>query len=102
MGEGAARTTQQGEIVMMSYLALAVLSSLTAQELLDRSIAYHDPQGSWERGAFEITELASLLDGTSRRSVLRIDNARSRFELESAVDGRALVLVVENDIASAP
>ena len=83
--------------MMMPYLALALLSSLTAKKLLDRSIAYHDPHGRWERGAFEITEFASRPDGTGRRNILRIDNARSRFELDSTVDGRALALVVEND-----
>ncbi|HEV8336279.1 MAG TPA: DUF6503 family protein [Candidatus Polarisedimenticolia bacterium] len=86
---------------MMPYLALAVLSSLTAKELLDRSIAYHDPHGSWERGAFEVTELASQPDGTAHRNVFRFDNARNRFELESSVDGRVLNLVVENDDAVA-
>jgi len=83
--------------MMTPYLLLAMFSSLTASELLNRSIAYHDPHGSWERGAFEITELASRPDGTGRRNVLRFDNARSRFEMESTVDGRALSLAVEND-----
>jgi len=86
---------------MMPYLALALLSSLTAKELLDCSIAYHDPYGSWERGAFAITEFASRPDGTGHRNVLRFDNARSRFELDSSVDGRALTLVVENDMVVA-
>jgi hypothetical protein len=87
--------------MMMPYLALALVSSFTAKELLECSIAYHDPHGSWERGAFEITELASPPDGAGHRNVLRFDNARSRFELESSVDGRTLSLVVENDNAIA-
>ena len=86
---------------MLPYLAVALLSSLTAKELLDRSIAYHDPQRSWERGAFQITELAGQPDGTSRRNVLRIDNARSRFEWESSIDGHAIIVMVENDKAVA-
>jgi hypothetical protein len=83
--------------MVMAYLALALVSSLTAKELLDRSIAYHDPQGSWDRGAFEIAEVASRPDGTGHRNVLRFDNARGRFELDGSVDGRALALAVEND-----
>ncbi len=86
---------------MLPYLAVALLSSLTAKELLDRSIAYHDPQRNWERGAFQITELASQPDGTSRRNVLRFDNARGRFEWESSIDGHAITVVVENDKAVA-
>jgi len=84
--------------MMVPYVALALLSSLTAKELLDRSIAYHDPEGRWGRGAFEITELASRPDGTGHRNILRLDNARSWFELDSSVNGRALSFVVENDM----
>ena len=75
------------------YLVLALLFAPTAKELLDCSIAYHDPQGRWERGAFEITDQSTRPDGTGRRTVLRFDNARSRFEMEGSVDGRALVAV---------
>jgi len=84
---------------MVSYavLAFALFSSLSAADLLDRAIAYHDPDGRWARGAFEITELASRPDGTDHHNVLRFDNARGRFELETSVDGRAVNLVVEND-----
>jgi len=82
---------------MTPHILLAILSTLTASDLLNRSIAYHDPNGVWGRGAFEITELTSQPDGTRRRNVLRFDNARSRFELESTVDGRPLTLSVEND-----
>jgi hypothetical protein len=87
----------EAETMMMSYLAFALISSVTAKELLDRSIAYHDPQGRWERGAFEITDLTSRPDGTGRRTVLRFDNGRGRFEMDGSSDGRALNFVVEND-----
>jgi hypothetical protein len=87
--------------MMTPYFVLALLSSLDAKELLNRSIAYHDPNGRWERGAFEITDLSTRLDGTGSRTVLRFDNARSRFELESSIDGRALRILVENDTVDA-
>ncbi len=98
VGAEARAAIGAGEMVTIPYLALVLFSSLSAKDLLDRCIAYHDPHGTWERGAFEITELASRPDGTAHRNVLRFDNARSRFELESAVDGRALSLAVENDV----
>jgi hypothetical protein len=80
-----------------AVLAFAWLSSLSAAELLQRSIAYHDPEGRWARAAFAITEVASWPDGSSRRNVLRFDNARGRFELESSMDGRVVGFVVDND-----
>ncbi len=82
---------------MITPYIFALLSSLTAEELLNRSIAYHDPHGHWQRGAFEITDLSRRPDGTGRHTVLRFDNARSRFEMESDIDGHALTIVVEND-----
>ncbi len=82
-------------------LVLALLSSLTSRELLDRSIAYHDPQGRWARGAFQITDQSTRPDGTTRRTVLRFDNSRGRFEMETVRDGRTLAIVVENDKAEA-
>jgi hypothetical protein len=78
-------------------LAFALFSSVSATALLERSIAYHDPDGRWARGAFKFIELASRPDGSGHRNVLRFDNARGRFELETSVDDRAVTLVVEND-----
>jgi hypothetical protein len=82
---------------MTPSIVLALFSALAAEGLLHRSIAYHDPDGRWERGAFEITDVSSRVDGTGRRTVLRFDNARGRFEMEQVVDGRVLKIVVEND-----
>lgn len=82
---------------MTPSIVLALFSALAAEELLNRSIVYHDPDGRWERGTFEITDQSSRLDGTGRRTVLRFDNARSRFEIEQVVDGRDLKIAVEND-----
>ena len=85
----------------MIALALVLFASVTAKDLLDRSIAYHDPQATWQRGVFEITEVASRPDGASHRNIVRLDNVRDRFELRSSVDHRALTLVVEDDRAVA-
>lgn len=82
---------------MTAVLAVALLASLTARELLDCSIAYHDPNGRWDRGSFEFTDVSRPVKGTGRRTVLRFDNARGRFEMESSIDGRPLEVVVENE-----
>ena len=56
--------------------ALAVLlASLTAQQLLDRCIAYHDPEDRWRTGAFEIVDRSTRPDGKGRLTRLRFDNA---------------------------
>jgi hypothetical protein len=76
----------------------ALLSTLTAEELLSRSIAYHDPDGRWDRGAFTITLGESRPDGSVRRTVVRLDNGRGRFEIERELgDGRRMEAAVVND-----
>jgi hypothetical protein len=60
-----------------------------ASELLKCSIAYHDPGGRWQQGAFKIIDVSSRPDGTvGRRTILRLDNARGYTNMESHVDGR--------------
>jgi hypothetical protein len=82
---------------MTQSIVLALFSALAAEELLNRSIAYHDPDGQWARGSFEITDQSTRPDGGGRRTVLRFDNARGRFEMEQSFDGHTLRIVVEND-----
>lgn len=82
---------------MTPSIILALVSALAAQELLNRSIAYHDPDGRWARGAFEITDQSTPPGGGGRRTVLRLDNARGRFEMEQSIDGHTLKIVVENE-----
>jgi uncharacterized protein DUF6503 len=69
-----------------------------ASDLLTRSIAYHDPEGKWQQGAFRITDISSRPDGTiGRRTILRIDNARGRFDMETRLDGRVVTATINGD-----
>lgn len=52
-----------------------------AAELLQRSIAYHDPQGLWAEGTWRLQLDEPRPDGRSRATTLVLDNARGRFEL---------------------
>jgi hypothetical protein len=83
--------------MMTPHIVLALLSSLTATDILNRCIAYHDPDGRWGRGTFAITDVATRPGGKGSRKVLRFDNARGRFEMESSVDSHALKIVVQKD-----
>lgn len=82
---------------MTSPLAVLLLATLSANDVLTRSIAYHDPEGRWGRGTFEITEVAIPPSGPAHRNVLLFDNARSRFELRTSLEGRPVTLVVQDD-----
>src|SRR4029450_12958822 len=77
----------QSAFVILLYLAVPSLSPAqvepptsagdtkqpSASELLTCSIAYHDPNGSWQQGAFKITDISSRPDGTTgRRTIVRL------------------------------
>lgn len=54
----------------------------TAQDLLQRSIAYHDPDGRFLTEAQRLIFAESRPDGTDRRTEVFIDVAGQRFEIE--------------------
>jgi hypothetical protein len=66
-----------------------------AAELLNCSIAYHDPGGRWQQGAFEIIDVSSRPDGSvGRRTILRLDNARGLTSMEGHVDGHVATATI--------
>jgi len=91
---------------LLSALCLAVPAPLLSQveprpasELLRCSIAYHDPDGRWQQGAFRITDVSSRPDGTvGRRTILLFDNARGRFDMESRFDGHVVTATTIGNI----
>lgn len=58
-----------------------------AAELLERSIAHHDPLDRWSHGIFELSIGESSPDGSERATEVLIDNLRGRFEITSTRDG---------------
>lgn len=60
----------------------------TASELLDRSIEYHDPGGSWGTSALELYLDETRPDGGVRKTDLLIDLPRETFVWNSQRHGR--------------
>lgn len=58
----------------------------SAEELLARAIAYHDPDDRWRHGAWRLTLAETRPDGPVRRTVVIIDHPAGRFDY-SARDG---------------
>jgi len=87
--------------MLLHFVVLSLLSAHTAEELLSRSLAYHDPDGRWGQDAVVLTLGESRPDGSERKTVLRIDNGRGRFEMQRRLpDGRVLDATVVNDEVS--
>jgi hypothetical protein len=73
-----------------AHAGRAVGETAAAEELLADSIAVHDPDGVWARGAFRLAFEESRPDGSIRQTVVVIDNGRGRFEYASQRDGRKI------------
>jgi Family of unknown function (DUF6503) len=103
----------QSVIVIVLYLAVPSLSPAqvepptsagdtkqpSASELLTCSIAYHDPNGSWQQGEFKITDISSRPDGTTgRRTIVRLHNGQGRFALESHFNDHVVTAAIKGNV----
>lgn len=71
---------------LSSILSIILLTNLNAQnisasEVLDKSIAFHDPQGNWPsfKGVLQVT--METPKGSPRQSMIRIDLPNESFQL---------------------
>jgi len=84
-------------MMMIPMQALLVLATLSASDLLDRAIDYHDPEGRFWSAPIQIELSETRPDGPARKTRVTIDNTRGRFEMERHVDGRQVDIFIEGD-----
>ena len=83
---------------MVTTTVLLLTATLSAAEMLARSIAYHDSDGRFATSAIAIELSESRPDGGVRKTSLVIDNGRGRFEMQRVVDdGREVYIRVDGD-----
>jgi len=83
---------------LVTTTVLLLAASLSAAEMLDRSIAYHDSDGRFATSAIAIELSESRPDGGIRKTSIVIDNGRGRFEMRRVVDGgREVYIRVDGD-----
>lgn len=68
-----------------------------AMALLERSISFHDPKCVWNTLEHSLELEESRPDGTVRATRIAIDNAESRFELQTKRDQGTTWILVEGD-----
>lgn len=71
--------------------------NLTGPELLQKSIEYHDPEGTWSKfkGTVHLTETRPK--GADRETKILLDNSRSFFRIDQTREGEVIMRVVENE-----
>ena len=87
LDRGLAAGLTRLEPAVRQYLASAELS---AAALLERSIAYHDPDGAWAEGAYRLEISESRPDGTERETVVVIDGSGGAFGYRGERLGRRI------------
>ena len=83
--------------VAVFFLLMATYAQeFTASDLLDRSIAYHDPEGKWNgfKGNFFITMKSP--NRPVRKSKIELDFNQSFFRLTVDVEGNQLISQLKN------
>ena len=92
------RTLLAALLASTTATPVAARDSPPASKLLECSIAFHDPNAMWQKGAFKLVDVSSQPDGTiGRRTILRINNATGRFGIETHVDGHVVTTTVTGD-----
>ena len=61
---------------------------LTGSQLLDQTIAYHDPDGNWETFAGELHISLEMADKSTRESVITLNLPQEYFNLSTMQDGK--------------
>jgi len=69
---------------------------LTAEQLLDKAITYHDPHGNWEQFAGEFKIVLEMPDQPDRVSLVTIDLSESYFNLSTEQDGKNSFREIKN------
>ena len=71
--------------------------TISGQQLLEKSIQYHDPKGKWAnfKGTLLLTETRP--NGADRKSILRLDNKKAYFYLDQNREGYRIEKIVEQD-----
>ena len=74
--------------------------TITGQELLEKSIQYHDPKDKWAtfKGTLPLTETRP--NGADRKSILKLDNKKDYFYLNQNRAGYSIEKMVEQDVCT--
>ncbi|MEO0570980.1 MAG: DUF6503 family protein [Bacteroidota bacterium] len=88
--------------VVLFLLALCIGPSFMAQQLtgpevLDKAIAFHDPNGTWTSFIGTLNVKMETLNGSDRLSAVHIDFPHSKFGVDVSRDGDTYSYRVERD-----
>ena len=78
-------------LLFLSALPFNVLAQeMTAEEVLDRAIAYHDPNGNWGRLQEVLSIDMTYADGRVRTSKIAVNMPKNYFKLTATTDNTTI------------
>lgn len=84
-------------LIAMLLLCLGCNKTLTADQILQKSIAYHDPEDRWSVFSDSLHILLETPDATNRVSTIHIDNKAGAFYVRAARDSNIVEYGVGKD-----
>lgn len=84
--------------LVISLVAIQLYSqSITPEQLVNRAVAFHDPDGWWDRVKMDMVIEMQIPERASRLSNIQIDNIKGTFKLSTLNNGRLLEWMVQGD-----
>ncbi len=87
-------------ILFISIHSGLIAQSITGQELLEKSIQYHDPKGNWDTFKGPMPFRETRPNGPDRRTTMNLDNRKAYFHLDQTVENYRIEKIIENGTCS--
>ena len=73
-------------LILVCFTSQCFAQDITSEELLEKAIAYHDPNGNWETIRAAFTVEMTIPKQSKRTSHIRIDLKREFFSVKATKD----------------
>lgn len=84
-------------VIVLSLTAPIAAQQLTGSQLLEKAIAYHDPNNQWSTFKGDLQVTMETPDASKRTSSIFLDLPNSQFDLKVSKDGDSYGYTIKND-----
>lgn len=79
-------------LLSVAFGNVAIAQSLTAEQILNKSLKYHDPKGDWKNFNRQLNFVSERPSGADRKSTVFINNNKGLFELKEEDNNMGIVM----------
>lgn len=87
-------------ILLIFISVSAVAQSISGDDLVKKSIEYHDPKGKLRKKTVEMSFLETRPGGTNRHSQISFNIRKQKFSLSSSIEDVQIVKRIKKDVVS--